>query len=118
MNLFKNKISMVAIGKADPSLIKANETAKNLMQLTGTRAQRNWTTATDKLKWEKDFIYIYLSISIIYVSMSIVYGIYVSLSIIYVSMSIVIYVSISIIYVSISIIYVSMSIISADTSEH
>jgi len=52
-NLFKNKISIVAIGKADLSLIKANETAKNIMQLTGTRAERNWTTATDKLKHKR-----------------------------------------------------------------
>jgi hypothetical protein len=49
-NLLKNKISKVATGKEDQALIKANETAKNIMQLTGTRAQRNWATATDKLK--------------------------------------------------------------------
>jgi len=53
MNLLKNKISKVTTGKENHSLIKANETAKNIMQLTGTRAQRNWATATDKMKQKK-----------------------------------------------------------------
>ena len=34
--------------------MKANETAKHLMQLTGTKAERNWAVATDKLKYDDD----------------------------------------------------------------